>query len=176
VPDLKIPEEILRRRSVRAFTGDDLPDAEVEKLIEAACLAPSAGNNQPWGFVLVRDDETKRRLVEAAHGQSFIGEAPVVIVVCADPDRTTPRYGERGLSLYCIQDTAAAIENILLTAAYNGLGTCWIGAFDEAAAAEAVGLPKNVRPVAMIPVGHLAQNPERRPRRGLSEVVHRGRW
>jgi len=173
---LKIPDEILRRRSVRDFTGEDLPDAEVEKLIEAACLAPSAGNNQPWGFVLVRDDETKRRLVEAAHGQSFIGAAPVVIVVCADPKRTTPRYGDRGLNLYYIQDTAAAIENILLTAAYNGLGTCWIGAFDERMAAEAVSLPEEVRPVAMIPVGYPVQSPEPRPRRKLSEVTHRNRW
>ena len=171
-----IPQEILLRRSVRAFTGEDVSDADAEKLIEAACLAPSAGNNQPWGFVLVREPETKQKLVEAAHGQAFIGTAPVVIVVCADPKRTTPKYGERGMNLYCIQDTAAAVENILLTAAHNGLGACWIGAFDESMAAEAVGLPEEVRPVAMIPVGHPAQSPEPRPRRKLSEVTHRNRW
>ena len=171
-----IPQEILLRRSVRAFTGEDVSDADAEKLIEAACLAPSAGNNQPWGFVLVREPETKQKLVEAARGQAFIGTAPVIIVVCADPKRTTPRYGDRGLNLYCIQDTAAAVENILLTAAYNGLGTCWIGAFDEASAAEAVGLPEDVRPVAMIPVGYPAQSPDRRPRREPGDVIHKEKW
>jgi nitroreductase len=173
---LEIPDAILKRKSVRAYAPKGLTDEELEALIKAAISAPSAGNMQPWGFVAVRDRGVKEALVEAAHGQSFIASAPVVIVVCADPARTTPRYGERGEKLYCLQDTAAAVENIMLTAAHNGLGTCWIGAFDEGMAAAAIGLPGGIRPVAMIPVGYPAQDPTPRPRRPVAEVLHMDHW
>lgn len=173
---MEIPEAILKRKSVRAFAPKGLTDEDVETLIKAAIRAPSAGNMQPWGFVSVRDRGVKEALVEAARGQSFIASAPVVIVVCTDPAKTTPRYGERGEKLYCLQDTAAAVENIMLTAAHNGLGTCWIGAFDEGMATEALGLPKGIRPVAMIPVGYPDQDPPPRPRRPVAEVLHMDHW
>jgi nitroreductase len=173
---MSIPEFITARKSVRTFSHEELPDGMVELLVEAACLAPSAGNLQPWEFVVVRGDENKRRLVEAAQGQTFIAEAPVVFVVCADPNRSRPRYGRRGVELYCIQDTAAAVQNLLLTATANGLGSCWIGAFDEAKAAEAIGAPEGVRPIAMVPVGLPAESPRRRPRRPLAEVIHKEKF
>lgn len=164
------------RRSIRAFLDRDISEEDVEILVEAACWAPSAGNRQPWEFVVVRDEANKRSLAEAAYGQSFIAEAPVVFVVCADPGRSASRYGRRGTELYCIQDTAAAVQNLLLTAKANGLGSCWVGAFDESRAAEAVGAPRGVRPVAIVPVGHPAERPPPRPRRRLSEVIHRERF
>ena len=173
---MEIPEAILKRKSIRAYTPKGLTDEELGVLIKAATSAPSAGNMQPWGFVAVRDRSTKESLVEAAHGQSFIASAPVVLVVCTDSARTTPRYGERGEMLYCLQDTAAAIENIMITATHNGLGTCWIGAFDEGMAAEAVKLPKSIRPVAMIPIGYPDQDPSPRARRPLKEVLHMDHW
>ena len=173
---MQIPEMIKERRSIRAFSDRDISDGDVELLVEAACWAPSAGNRQPWEFVVVRGWEGKRRLVEAAHGQSFIAEAPVVFVVCADPGRSASRYGRRGVELYCLQDTAAAVQNLLLTAAANGLGGCWIGAFDEDRAARAVGAPAGVRPIAIVPVGYPAESPPPRPRRRLSEVIHRERF
>ncbi len=173
---MEIPEAILKRKSIRAYAAKGLTDEEVETLIKAAIGAPSAGNMQPWGFVAVKDKSVKEALVEAAHGQSFIASAPVVIVVCTEAARTTPRYGDRGEKLYCLQDTAAAVENIMLTATHNGLGTCWIGAFDEGMAAEAVGLPKGIRPVAMIPVGYPSQDPPPRPRRPVAEVLHMDHW
>jgi len=120
---LQIPEMIRERRSIRAFSDREVPEKEAELLVEAACLAPSAGNRQPWEFVIVRDDENKRRLAEAAYGQYFIAEAPVVFVVCADPGRSASRYGRRGTELYCLQDTSAAVQNLLLTAKANGLGS-----------------------------------------------------
>ena len=173
---MEIPEAILKRKSVRAYAPKGLTDEELETLIKAATSAPSAGNMQPWGFVAVRDRGVKEALVEASHGQSFIASAPVVIVVCTDSAKTTPRYGERGEKLYCLQDTAAAVENIMITAAHNGLGTCWIGAFDEGMAAEAIGLPEGIRPVAMVPVGYPAQDPTPRPRRPVAEVLHMDHW
>jgi nitroreductase len=173
---LEIPEAILKRKSIRSFVQRDVSEEEVEVLIKAAIQAPSGGNMQPWGFVAVRDNDIKEQLVEASHGQAFIATAPVVIIVCTDPARTAPKYGERGTTLYCIQDTAAAVENILITSAHNGLGACWIGAFDEGMAAEALGLPEDIRPVAMIPVGYSAQDPPKRSRRPLSEILHRNKW
>lgn len=173
---MEIPEAILKRKSVRAFAPKGLTDEDIETLIGAAVRAPSAGNMQPWGFVAVRDRGVKEELVEASHGQSFIATAPVVFVVCVDPARNAQRYGDRGKTLYCLQDTAAAVENIMLTATHNGLATCWIGAFDEGMAAEAIGLPAGVRPVAMIPVGYPDQDPPPRQRRPVSEVLHLDRW
>ena len=169
---MKISESIKKRRSIRRFSGRDLTDDDMQLLVEAAHLAPSAGNLQPWEFVAVREEGNKRRLAEAAHGQSFIAEAPIVFVICAVPERSATRYGKRGVELYCLQDTAAAVQNLLLTAAHNGLGGCWVGAFDEKKAAEAVGAPPGVRPVAIVPVGYPAESPAPRPRRDLSEVVH----
>ncbi len=173
---MEIPEAILKRKSIRAFAEKNISEEDLEVLIRAAIMAPSGGNMQPWGFVAVRDSDIKERLVEASYGQAFIATAPVVVIVCTDPARTAPRYGDRGTTLYCIQDTAAAVENILLTATHNGLGTCWIGAFDEGMAAEALGLPEGIRPIAMIPIGYPAQDPPKRPRRPLTEVLHRNKW
>lgn len=173
---LHVPEMIRERRSIRAFTDKEISEGDAELLVEAACLAPSAGNRQPWEFVIVRDEKNKRRLAEAAYGQYFIAEAPIVFVVCADPGRSASRYGRRGTELYCLQDTAAAVQNLLLTAKANGLGSCWIGAFDEVRAAEVVGAPKDVRPIAIVPVGYPAESPPQRPRRRLSEVIHKERF
>lgn len=173
---MKIPEIIKNRRSIRSFLDKELPEETSKTLIEAACLAPSAGNLQPWGFIIVKGEEAKRKLVEAAYGQAFISEAKIVIVVCADPGRSASRYGTRGSSLYCLQDTAAAVQNILLTATENGLGGCWIGAFDEKKASEVLKLPQGIRPVAIIPIGYPKTIPSPRPRRGYSEVVHLEVW
>lgn len=169
---MEIIEAIKRRRSIRAFEKENVPEKTLEKLIEAARWAPSAGNIQPWEFIVVRRPEIKNLLVEAAFGQSFIEEADVVIVVCADENRSSQRYGARGKTLYCIQDTAAAIENILLAADSLDLGTCWIGAFDESRVAKALKTPEGTRPVALIPVGRSAESPSPRRRRPLSEIMH----
>jgi len=169
---LDVFEAIMKRRSVRAYTSEEVSEEEVEKLIEAARWAPSAGNIQPWEFVIVKNAETKRRLAEAALHQTFIEEAPVVIVVCANVERSSWGYGSRGTNLYCLQDTAAATENILLAAQALGLATCWVGAFHEDAAAKVINTPRNVRPVAIIPVGRAAEKPRAPPKRSLREIVH----
>jgi len=169
---LDIVDAIKNRRSIRAFGNQPVSDQEVERLIEAARWAPSAGNIQPWEFIIVRKPKIKRGLALAALGQTFIEEAPVVIVVCADPQRSSPRYGSRGTDLYCLQDTAAATQNILLTAQAMGLATCWVGAFNEEEAKEVLKMPAQMRPIAIIPVGHAAETPKMRPRRPLSEIIH----
>jgi len=164
-------EAIRARRSVRRFMREPIAPEVLEELLSAAVLAPSAGNAQPWRFIVVRDPQLKEGLVAAAYGQSFLGEAPVVIVVCADLERARRAYRERGETLYCLQDTAAAVQNLLLAATAKGLGTCWVGAFDEGRVAELLGLPRGLRPVALIPVGRPAESPRPRPRRPLSELI-----
>jgi nitroreductase len=165
-------EAIKGRRSVRAFKSQDVPGETVEKLVQAAQWAPSAGNLQPWEFIIVRRAETKRRLVEAALDQTFIEEAPVVIVVCANKNRSSQGYGSRGRTLYCLQDTAAAIQNLHLAACSLGLGTCWVGAFSEKKAREVLRIPEGIRPVAMIPVGYPDETPTPRRRRPINHMVH----
>ncbi len=169
---LDVFEAIETRRSVRAFTNEEVSEEEVQKLIDAARRAPSAGNIQPWEFVIVRDAKIKHKLSVAALDQTFIKEAPVVIVVCADEARSSWGYGSRGASLYCLQDTAAAIQNMLLAACALGLGTCWVGAFHEDEVAKVVNAPMSVRPIAIIPVGHPAEKPRARQKRTLKEIVH----
>ena len=165
-------EAIKGRRSIRAYTSDNVSDEEVRMLIDAARLAPSAGNLQPWEFVLVRDANAKKRLSIAALDQIFIEEAPVVIVVCANENRTIWRYGSRGVSLYCLQDTAAAIQNMLLAAFALGLGACWIGAFRQEMVEGILKTPRGVRPIAIVPVGYSAEKPRAPRRRKIDEIVH----
>lgn len=160
------------RRSIRAFEHDDVSSEIVEKLLDAARCAPSAGNIQPWEFIVIRKPEIKRALAEAALDQTFIEEAPVVIVVCTNENRSSQGYGIRGKTLYCIQDTAAAIQNLHLVAYSLGLGTCWIGAFREERAREILKIPHGIRPVAIIPVGYPAETPPPRNRRPISQMVH----
>jgi nitroreductase len=169
---MDVLDAIRGRRSIRAYRNKNVSKQIVERLIEAARLAPSAGNIQPWEFVIVRKAEIKEKLVEAALGQKFILQAPVVIVVCVNESRAARGYGLRGKELYCIQDTAAAIQNINLLAYSLGLGTCWVGAFDEKAAAESVQAPKGTRPVAIVPVGYPAESPPPRNRRLRNQIVH----
>jgi len=169
---LELFEAIKTRRSVRAFTEEEISEDVVQKLIDAARRAPSAGNIQPWEFVIVRKHEIKRMLAEAALNQTFIEEAPVVIVVCADQTRSGRGYGSRGATLYCIQDTAAATQNLLLAATALGLGACWVGAFYEEKVSKALNIPSGVRPVAIVPVGYPAEKASSRPRRPISEIVH----
>ncbi|MEW5995679.1 MAG: nitroreductase family protein [Candidatus Hadarchaeota archaeon] len=164
-------EAIRSRRSVRAFKKGPLNEGDLEKILEAAMQAPSAGNTQPWDFVTVKNEHVKEGLVHAS-GQKFISQAPVVVVVCADTKRSSRAYGKRGEELYCIQDTAAAVEHIHLAAVALGYGTCWVGAFDEEAAARAIDAPDGVRPVAIIPIGRPAEKPKPTSRLPMEKIVH----
>ncbi len=173
---MDILKVIKSRRSIRRFTNDPIPKEDLMQILEAAIWAPSAGNCQPWEFIIVENEETKRRIAEAALAQMWIASAPVVIVVCANIPRTSWRYGKRGETLYCIQDTAAAIQNMLLTAHALGYGTCWVGAFNEEAIRSVLSIPRHVRPVAIIPIGKPAESPSPPPRIPLTKVIHREKY
>lgn len=165
-------DAIAGRRSIRNFKKQGLPEDAIEKIVDAARLAPSAGNAQPYEFVVAQEEKTRQRLSQAAYNQSDLQEAPVVIVVCADEKRASQSYGDRGKNLYCIQDTAAAVQN-MLTAYAMGFGTCWIGAFKEDEVKKVINAPKEIRPVAMIPIGYPNESPSARPRRPANELIHK---
>lgn len=160
------------RRSIRKFKDVDVTKEQLMKLVEAAQSAPSAGNCQPWHFYVVKDKKIQTEFKAHAYNQDWILSAPACIVVCADIKRSESRYGERGRHLYSIQDTAAAIQNILLCAKNMGLGTCWVGAFDESKVSEILKLPEDFRPVALIPVGYPSEDAQApQNRRNIDEIV-----
>lgn len=168
---MEFAEVIGRRRSVRHFNNRlAVEDGDIRALLEAAVTAPSAGNIQPWRFFVVRSTAARQRLASAL-GQRWAAAAPVVIVVAVDPRPCAARYGDRGEYLYALQDTAAAVENILLAAVDRGLASCWIGAFDETRVAEAVGAVAPVTPIAVLPIGHSAESAGKPSRRPLDEIT-----
>ena len=165
-------ECIFGRRSVRSFKEDPIPNEDLKKILEAAIWAPSAGNLQSWEFIVVKDEKRKKALARAALNQMFIAEAPVVIVACANMMRSASVYGERGRRLYCLLDTAAAVQNLMLAAHALGYGTCWIGAFRDEEVMRVLNIPPELRPIAIIPVGVPDEKPRAPPRMPLRDVVH----
>lgn len=159
------------RYSCRRFRPDPVPRPLLEQLLEAARWAPSAGGLEPWRFVVVTAATPRGELAAAALHQAFVAEAPAVVVVCAVPEESARIYGARGRHLYCLQDTAAATQNLLLAATAAGLGSCWVGAFDEGKVRRILQLPPAWWPVALIPLGFPAEEPPRRRRRPAAEVT-----
>jgi nitroreductase len=165
-------KKIETRQSIRRFTGEPLHESEILEIIKIGTRAPSAGNKQPWRIVLVTREKTKEQLVAAAYGQTFITAAAAIFVVCAVPYESAERYGERGSTLYVLQDTAALAENILLAAHIKGYGACWVGAFDEIEVRKILNVPKEMRPVVLIPIGKTAGNlPNPRTRKQVSDIL-----
>lgn len=173
---MEVSEAIVGRRSVRRFKPDPVKEEDLNKILDAARWAPSAGNMQPLELVIVKDQELKDRLAEAALGQWFVAEAPVTIVACANAPRTARRYGERGTKMYIYQDIAAATQNIHLMAYSLGYSTCWVGAFNEDMVADVINAPEDVRPLAVIPIGRPAESPEPPPRLPLEKITHQNKF
>ena len=169
---LDVFEAIKDRRSVRAFKSKPISRNIINRILEAAQWAPSAGNCQARDFIIVDDVEIKRRLCDAALGQSFIEKAPIDIVVCANEERSSRRYGTRGRELYCILDAASAVQNILLAVHALGLGACWVGAFNDIAVAKVLNLSHWLKPVAIIPIGYPNEKPRKPSRMAFKTLTY----
>ena len=167
---MNILEVIKNRRGIREFQKKEIPEKIIDELIEALIWAPSAGNLQSRKFYFVFNQKIKEKLAVAASGQDFIAQAPLVIVGCTD-EKIAWHYGERGKNLYSICDVACSIQNLMLLAHSEGLGTCWVGAFDEKGVSKILNLPKNLRPIVIIPVGYPAEKPEVPPRVSKKEAT-----
>ncbi len=168
-------EAIKERRSIRRFKDTAVGREIIEELLDAAQMAPSAGNLQARDFIVVLNKTTKQELSKAALDQSFVEQAPVVIVAVANIERSSRVYRSRG-ELYAIQDTTAGVMNLLLAACARGLGTCWVGAFNESAVHDLLNLPPNTRPVAIIPLGYADETPTAPKRMNLDRIVHWETW
>jgi nitroreductase len=138
-------EAIQNRRSIRAYEPTPVPKEKLDRVLEAARQAPSASNIQPWHFIVVTDNEKRRKLAEGGTYGKFLAEAPAVIVGCGD-QKASPKW-------YTV-DVTIALEHIVLTATNEGLGTCWVGSFDESQAKELLKIPKNFRIVALLALGY----------------------
>lgn len=161
---------IMERRSIRSFQKKDIPDEVIRKLIDAIIWAPSAGNLQSRKFYFIKDEGLKKEIASAALNQNFIAEASIVVVGCTD-SRISYRYGDRGVNLYAIQDVACSIMNMMLTAWENGLGSVWVGAFRESDVFKVLDMPRNLRPVAIVPIGYPSRMPSAPSRVSPKEAI-----
>ncbi|MEW5814904.1 MAG: nitroreductase family protein [Spirochaetota bacterium] len=170
---MDIYEIIKTRKSVRSYKNKTVEDSKLKKIFEAVRLAPSARNAQEWHFVIVKNPDMRKKLAEAAFNQSFIAEAPVVVVCCAEP---TNRIMRCGLEPFPI-DTAIAIDHLTLLATAEGLGTCWIGSFNPEAVRKLLHIPNEIHVVELLPLGYPADpNPVLKKRKPLEEIVHNEEW
>jgi nitroreductase len=147
---MNVMDAIKTRKSVRAYLAKPVEDEKLNAVLEAARLAPSAANRQEWRFVIVRERETRKELAAAAGGQAFVAEAPVVIVACAETDGHVMRCGQLCYPI----DVAIALDHMSLAAVDLGLGSCWIGLFDENKVKEILHIPDAIRVVELMPLGY----------------------
>ena len=166
-------EALKSRHSVRAYTDTPIDDEKLDQIFEAINQAPSAGNLQAFEVYVVTTGDDRAELADAALGQDFVTQAPVVLIFCAHAARSAERYGKRGTGLYCLQDATIACTFAMLAARALDLSSVWVGAFDEGKVSRIINAPQSHRPVAMLPMGYPAEGVRIRPRRELSDLVHR---
>ena len=165
-------ECIESRRSVRSYQDRPVEEEKVQRVLEAGRRAPSANNRQNWKFIVVRDPDMRRELARAAHGQTFVAEAPVVIVPCATQTEYVMACGHPSH----LVDLAIVIDHMTLAARAQGLGTCWIGSFDQDEAKKLLGVPDSAAVIELLPLGYPAAWPSPTSRKPLQDVVCHERW
>lgn len=165
---MEVSQAIRERYSVRSYRPDPIPEDKLMRVMEAARLAPSAKNRQPWKFILVTEQEKRDELARMARN-AFVSEAPVCIVaVCTEKDWML----SSGVHAYAV-DLAIAIDHMTLAAVDEGLGTCWIGAFDQEPAKELLEVPDEHIIVELLPIGYPNDVPKEKRRKSLEEIICR---
>lgn len=154
------------RRSIRKYSSKPVEEEKLLKVLEAARLSPSAKNRQEWRFIVVRELKTRMKLTEAI-GQPFVGEAPIILVCCGTEVESIMRGGQPRYTV----DLSIATAYMILEAYEQGLGTCWLGSYDENKVKEVLGIPEGVRIVAITPLGYPNESPAPRPRKQLNEII-----
>ena len=167
---------IRTRRSVRKYKDKDLPWHLVVEILQAGKYAPFAGNIFNAKFIVVKNEAKRKAIAEACVQQYWMQDAPIHIVVAGEPEKAERYYGTRGERLYTIQGAAAAIENMLLTAHSLGLGSCWVGAFDEEEIRRICNMPEHVNVQGIITIGYADENPEMPPKHRIEHVMFFERW
>lgn len=160
-------EAIRARRSVRRYKPGPIADAHLGKILEAGRLAPSAGNRQPWRFIIVQDEIRKKGVAEAANNQAFLRDTAAIVVASCDPDASAK---------WCEKDTMIALEHIVLAATALGYGSCWIGAFNEGELRRLLKIPEKIKIVALLPIGAPDEKPSPKPRKDFHEIFYKEEW
>ena len=163
---------IKNRHSIRTFSNQPVEDEKLQQILETANLAPSAGNLQAYEIYVVTDAKKRDGLSCAALAQEYVAVAPVALVFCTHPDLTEGRYTERGTRLYTVQDATIACSFAMLAATNLGLGSVWVGTFDEKVVRLVIGAPDSQVPVVILAIGYAAEFPEQHPRRPLDQLAH----
>jgi nitroreductase len=166
---MDLMEAIKTRRSIRKFRETLVPENLLKEVLNAARLAPSADNAQPWKIIVVRDEQMKQKVTQACNGQKFLVQAPVVLVVCGIPEEAFQMVG--GYMSSHVIDASIALDHVTLAAHSLGLGTCWVAWFKEEKVKDILGIPEDVRVVALTPLGYPDESPERPPRKNLEELI-----
>ena len=169
---MNVMDAILKRRSIRNYEDKPIEADKLARVLEAGRQAPSAANSQPWKILVVTDADTRKKLSVAARSQDFIAQAPAVIVGCAVK---TDKVMSCGQTAYPI-DVAICMTTMSLAAVGEGLGTCWIGAFDETKVKTLLSIPDAVRVVELMPIGYPAEDPDPRARMSMDEFVVMESW
>lgn len=165
---MEFSEVIKKRRSVTSFKLEPVPDEVLFKILESARLAPSSDNFQPWKFIIVKDEKRRKKIAEFCMGQKFVGDAPIVIVACGLP--TPSKIGKYMPST--IVDVSIASEHLVLSAVNEGLGTCWIGEFDNKKIKRLLNIPEQVQIVGIFPIGYpLKKKIWETPRKKIEEII-----
>ncbi|MED4781116.1 nitroreductase family protein [Brevibacillus choshinensis] len=175
---------IFQRVSKRKFTKQPIASEMVEQLLLAGTRAPSSGNMQPWEFIVIDDPAKKQEIVKSTFSgyfskgmnyQYWIADAAVVIVACSNVKRTVARYGPAGRE-WALIDSAAAVQNILLTATALGLSGCWVGGINEQDIKESLHIPDDVRIIGLVPIGYSEEKALPKSRLPLKWVTHRNEY
>lgn len=173
---MEFSKVLQERHSVRNFENQHISEDKMRRILEAARLAPSWTNEQCWRFVVVEDSEIKERVAEAVPdsnpAKNALKEAPVIVVLCADPDRS----GDVAMKEYYMVDAGIAMEHLVLAAVNEGLGTCWVGVFNEDEIREILDVPRRYRVVAMTPIGYPGKHSDSRERKPLSDIAYENTW
>ncbi len=168
---MNILSAIQERRSIRKYSSQSVEEEKLLKVLEAARLSPSAKNRQEWKFVVVKDLQTRERLTEAI-GQPFVREAPIILVCCGTETESIMKCGQPRYTV----DLSIATAYMILTAYEQGLGTCWLGSFDENKVKQILDIPEKVRVVSITPLGYPAESPAPKPRKSLDEIISYDRY
>ncbi len=176
---MNVIDAIKTRRSVRAYSPRPIPTEVMARMRQALRYAPSAVNYQPWHFILVQDEAQRKQLAALCPDHGWMAVAPVTVVACALPAKAYPKMG--GYFNTAHIDVAMALDHLTLAAAAEGLGTCWIGSFQEDQVKRALAIPAEARVVALMPLGYPATSDLLRPisdeqRKPESEIFSRDRW
>lgn len=170
---MNVIDAIKKRKSVRNFLKEPVENEKLLKILDAARLAPSAFNLQEWRFVVVRTNQTKEILIKKAKIPAFITDAPIVLIACAKPESCVMHYGQ---PCYPV-NVAIALDHITLAAVEYGLGSCWIGIYDEEKVKEILGIPENVRVIAVMPIGYPSdESTVEKKRFQLDKIVKYDHW